>query len=698
MNINGKEVPVRLYGDEYSKHIENEEGYTIVQDKKGVWYYAVLDNFGHLIPSAFKMGDNSAELRQLLLSMPYHLSESVSLIKRENMLEPQRQPVVGQRRMLIILMEFPDKKFVKTKRDFDNLFNQVDYNEDGAQGSVRDFFYQSSYGQLVLSCDVYGPYETTNRMSTYGLNSVLGGGDKNPRALFEEAIESVSSEIDLNAYDGDNDGYIDNVHIVYAGYGEEAGGPSTAIWAHEATFSQPYEIQGLKIDRYSCAPELRGNSGEGISRIGPHCHEIGHALGAMDFYDTNYSDDGLYDGTGEWDLMAAGSWNNDGITPADVNPYVKIYCYGWADAHTLPKGYVIIPPSDMGKDGYYVISHGKESYYLENRNPHKNSDGLPGKGLLLFHVHSDIENAENEINVTSPQKCYVVCASANSDIPKDSSKDYGFINSDGCPFPGSSNKTEFSNTSVPAAFWWTNDDCSISLHDIEITRDGSINLYNDSNESEAMTTIYSESFFDGFETPKDYLVIFSSQSYWERVKSSGLVDMVSGRPLAYEGDYCLQLEAQNRSDNSVSSIGFQCKFASNVNSLILSGFFISKGLNRGLINHLKIGWRPPNSDKWNYYDYEVPVNDVWTPFLLRIAPSLELEFSIEGIAQGGSVLALDNLKIEQQIITDLYKSISYSTAEGNEILGLSGSRRKRLSKGLNIVRYRDGTIRKILVK
>ena len=167
---------------------------------------------------------------------------------------------------------------VKSQEDFNMLFNQIGYSEDGAQGSVFDFYTDVSYGQLQLVCDVIGPFTSKNNRSYYGSND-RDGDDNHPEELFEEAINQAVSEVSLKDYDSDNDGFVDNVHILFAGHGEEAGAPDDAIWSHEATFYQPYEIQGMKIDRYSCAPELRGNSGKGISRIGPHCHEIGHALG-----------------------------------------------------------------------------------------------------------------------------------------------------------------------------------------------------------------------------------------------------------------------------------------------------------------------------------------------------------------------------------------------------------------------------------
>ena len=700
MLINGKEIPVRLFGDEHAKRVETREGYTIVQNNREEWVYASLDAFGHLVPSSYQVGKDSSDLADFISSLPLHLSEKpVSVQKsRQSFRSSPSQPAIGQRRILVILMEYPDKKFVKTGDDFDRLFNQVGYSDDQAQGSVRDFFYRSSYEQLVLSCDVYGPYQSAYRMSHYGQNQGLNGDDKNPTDLFEEAIKKVADETDLRAYDGDNDGFIDNVHIIYAGYGEEAGGPTNAIWAHEATFYEPYEIQGLKIDRYSCASELRENKGDGISRIGPHCHEIGHALGAMDFYDTDYSDGGSYEGTGLWDIMASGSWNNDGITPADLNPYVKWINYGWIEPRPLPEGEVVIPPSDTGRDNYFVISKGKEYYLLENRNPQQFADGLPGKGLLVFHVHADLESAENEINASYPQMCYVVCASAKKDIPGKSARDYGDINSDACPFPGRANNTEFSATSTPRAFWWDGSDCSISLYDIQMSSDGNICLQNASHESGPDIIIGSELYYDGFESQKDYEFLSATQSSWKRVKYAGLLDEIAGRPAPYAGEYTFQLSARNSIGQSVSAFSFSCPISAEATEIHLSGYFNSKGIHKQQANHLRVGWHPKGSDDWNYYDYEVAVDDVWTPFSLKMSPSSEIEFSLEGTAQAGSILALDDLKVEQNIATGIRAPEYDGVIDITAIYSLSGQKRNQLEKGINIIKQSDGCVKKVLCK
>ena len=65
----------------------------------------------------------------------------------------------------------------------------------------------------------------------------------------------------------------------------------------------------------------------------------------MDYYDTNYSEQGKFEGTGDWDIMASGSWNEDGIIPADFNPYVKMADFGWIEIPEMPEGNLSILPS-----------------------------------------------------------------------------------------------------------------------------------------------------------------------------------------------------------------------------------------------------------------------------------------------------------------------------------------------------------------
>lgn len=493
---NGDTIHIQMQGDESCKFAIDENGYTVLASENG-WFYAAEDVAGKVRLSSYpvvsmqKM-DNATKLflentrKGLMPTAINQISRSYS--EEEYVMQSN---AVGTRKVLVILMQFRDKKFTKEVTDFHRLFNEENYTDDGAIGSVYDYYKWASYGQLHLISDVLGPYTAKHDMSYYGGNSAVGGGDKNPYELFEEAINEAIKEVNLSDYDANCDGYVDNIHIIYAGFGEEAGASSNAIWAHEMTF-RPITLQGMKIDRYSCAPELRGNSGIGISRIGPHCHEIGHALGGMDYYDTDYATGGSYLGTGNWDIMASGSWNNDGISPADFNPYVKIYNYGWAEAQAFVADTInSIKPSTEKENIYRIDTGTKNDYYLlENRNGEVFHAAEPGSGLLIFHIGPQLETkaATNTINSSYPQQCYVVCASSTSKKPSSSPSTYGNINSEGCPYPGSSNKHEFGDETIPAALAVNGNASGIQLSDITKVNGRITLFYSDSKQSDTIIT------------------------------------------------------------------------------------------------------------------------------------------------------------------------------------------------------------------
>ena len=199
------------------------------------------------------------------------------------------KPLVGTKHALVVLMQYSNLKYQHSKEDFQSLFNDIGYCKNKASGSVRDYYDFASSGQLEYISDIYGPYTSKYPMEYYGRNSKAGGNDENAIELCIEAINNLPKDIDYSKYDNDNDGVVDNIHIIFAGYGEEAGASSNAIWAHE----YPYKLVmksfvGYNFAGYSCSPELRGNNGSTITTIGVICHELGHALGASDYYDTNY--------------------------------------------------------------------------------------------------------------------------------------------------------------------------------------------------------------------------------------------------------------------------------------------------------------------------------------------------------------------------------------------------------------------------
>lgn len=477
---------INLCGDENIKYATTAEGYVLVQKGRN-WYYTTVDQQGQLHISDFiaekkeywtKELASYMENSNLVQTITKLRSISTGISNNAN-ITTKRNTAIGSRKVLIVLMQFPDCNMTSSKSAFIDLFNAENYTEDGARGSVKDYFSYVSYNMLQLQCDVIGPFTAKYDMAYYGGNVGFGSNDKNTYELFREALVHAETQTNLSDYDADGDGYIDNIHIIYAGYGEEAGASSDAIWAHEATF--PYiEAGGVKIDRYSCAPELRSNRGNGISRIGPHCHEIGHALGTMDYYDTDYQEGGAYQGTGKWDLMGSGSWNEDGTLPANINPYVKVYDLGWCKAVNISEdGNYLLKASDSNNNVFRLDTPIQgEFFLLENRQQRKFDCGVPGHGLLIYHIAAGIDDKKktNTINASYPQYCHIECASNTYRRHHTIPESYGETNSSGTPFPGISGNDMFNYDSTPAALCNNGNSTDFAISDITEDENGVISL------------------------------------------------------------------------------------------------------------------------------------------------------------------------------------------------------------------------------
>ena len=476
----GSTISVYLRGDEKIHRMESEDGFSLLYDNNRTIVYAIINEEGDMVPSSIAARDislRSSSDQTFLNGIQKRLNYSSSQIntlrsiwnmtkQTSNTNSSQFRAATGKAYAVCALINFPDKPLVKTKEEFNNLMNQVGYSVSGAKGSVHDYFYENSYEKLDLEITVAGPYTVSKEWAYYGENGA-NGRDMPSRVqeFAKEAAQLTFENINPDKFDNDNDGFIDAFHIIYAGHGEEAGGDANSIWAHE--FGFPAITFGTKkLDIYSCSPELRGPSGSNITNIGVICHEMCHVFGSPDFYDTDGDEsNGYFQGTGQWDLMAAGSWNNDGASPAHINMYQKIQ-FGWVTPVLLsePQAITGMTNSAFNPVAYrYDTPTQGEYFILENRQKVGFDQYVPGTGLLIYHVsitNADIRN--NTVNTRHPQKVYPVCASLNTN-PTGTPQSYGGsgsessscpINSAGCPFPGASGKTSFTDYSIPSAVTW----------------------------------------------------------------------------------------------------------------------------------------------------------------------------------------------------------------------------------------------------
>lgn len=464
---NGNIVKVTMRGSETLKWAETEDGYTLMYDSIGNLVYAELDAMGDLVPSnviATDMDFRPAEVEMRLMATPKRLAYSQRQMAMAEQVQQARSrqmaqmassgaPAVGTRKMLLILVDFPDYPFQKTKEDFELLMNQLNYTDDGRYGSVRDFYRENSFGQLDLIHDVVGVYRLQYERAYYGGNTEYSS-DNDPRQMALEAVTMAAADVNFADYDNDGDGTVDGVHIIYAGPGEEAGGGGDCIWAHSSQVSAT--VDGVRTYRYSCSPEIRGSGGSQMTHIGVICHEIGHVLGAMDFYDTNYGTGGQYPGTGKWDLMASGNWNGDGACPAHFNPYSKIYDYGWA----VPADGNQAASFTLGaksKEGFVRIDTNTdgEFFLFEYRAKSGFDSCVPFHGLMVYRASDGMSRmSANTLNAYHRQQFYPLVANAPNEIPTSVASTYGSVNTSTAPFPGSLGVDELTDFTTPSMKNW----------------------------------------------------------------------------------------------------------------------------------------------------------------------------------------------------------------------------------------------------
>ena len=122
---------------------------------------------------------------------------------------------------------------------------------------------QASYNQLDVRTTVIGPYTVSHNRAYYGANST-SGDDIRPRELAREVMSNIVNLIDVSQFDNNNDGWVECIHIVYAGKGEnENSAPDETIWPHQWDLDTSISGDGVKMSRYMMTPEKYGNYYEG---------------------------------------------------------------------------------------------------------------------------------------------------------------------------------------------------------------------------------------------------------------------------------------------------------------------------------------------------------------------------------------------------------------------------------------------------
>lgn len=295
-------------------------------------------------------------------------------------------PVTGTRRVIVLLVDFSDKPNTQTAQHFkDLLFSSGTYTT----GSMRDFYYEASHQTLTVTGEVYGWFRAPQPKTYYtNGNNGFGTYPRNAQKLVEDVLTLADGSVNFKPYDNDGDGVIEAIVIIAAGSGAEVTGNKDDIWSHKWGIASR-TVDTVSVTNYFMAPE--------DGRVGVMAHELGHLLlGLPDLYDIDYSSRG----TGRWDLMAAGSWNNGGDTPSHPCAWAKAKV-GWASVSTIfnAEQNITLPPY-VNSNLLYKLPVGaadsKQYFLLSNRRKTGFDTHLPGEGLIIEHVDENQANNTDE--------------------------------------------------------------------------------------------------------------------------------------------------------------------------------------------------------------------------------------------------------------------------------------------------------------
>ena len=376
-------------------------------------------------------------------------------------------PTSGSPRVLVVLAEYSDVKFSTPDPTayFDSMLNLEGFDGHGATGSARDYFKACSEGRFSPQFDVCGPVTLPKTQRHYGGNSPMA--DANAHEMVIHACDTLAAHgFDFTPYDNDSDGAIDNVYVIYAGFGESSGNLAdiNTVWPHSWDIREADTTErkygNLILGRYSCSNELFS---QGIpDGIGTFCHEFSHVLGLPDLYSTGSGTN--YTATpGSWSCLDTGCYLNRSRTPPLYSAFER-QSLGWLEpTPILTEDDYTLPPLSATGSAYLIRTERDEEFFiLENRRREGWDSYLAGEGMLVWHIDYDPAIWMNNAVNSSPGHQRVDLVEA---VRRSSSK---ALPSD--PFPGQGQIESFTAepTGVTPAFLsWSGKDPGYPLTEIK---------------------------------------------------------------------------------------------------------------------------------------------------------------------------------------------------------------------------------------
>lgn len=508
----GSTISICLHGDEHHHYATTPDGAVLSLHADGFYRLAT-----------------EAELAAL--------AEQTALAQRHSLLTAQRRaahsrhlmgyepvPSTGDFKGLVILAEYPNMTFAEhdTREMYQRMMNEEGFSDNGASGSVRDFFLNQSGGRFNPQFDVVGPVMLSHDYGYYGADTQVT--DANLGVMIQEAclLADASYDVDFSTYDNNGDGYADMVYVIYAGYSQSNGAATNTVWPqmyYLELLGNSTVIDGVTVNCFATGGERLSNSGTEPMGIGLICHEFSHTMGLPDLYDVStYNPKFL--GMGNWTVLSRGCYNNNADTPAGYSAAEK-YQLGWLTPSVVegPATDVVLQSLSHNEALMLVNPNNANEYFmLECRSRQDVWDAfLPGEGLLVTHIDYNEALADsNLVNIeTEGYRHYIVSANGSNRSNTEQAS---------VTFPGAGNVTSFTALTTPASI--CHDGTEINTPVTNIRYDGAAVTFDIDQKPQAPTLTPASNFAEG-----------TFRCNWDKVSDA-----------AY-----YELEVRNTADGTVSS-------------------------------------------------------------------------------------------------------------------------------------------------
>ena len=486
----GSQLTIRLHGDEHYSWYSTTDDVLLVQVGKN-YYVAQVEEDGtlkatpQLAHNAGKRGTveeqviNNQNKEKFLNSLN---AEPQALAKPIGTVTPAYFPHTGSPKALVILVEFQDVKF-KTSDPVATFTHYLKGAEGEAApeannayvtkgkvnyGSVYQYFNDMSQGKFTPQFDIVGPVTVSKNSAYYGGN-ISKATDVNFAQMIAEACKGVSDKVNFADYDQNNDGYVDLVYVIYAGYSESINGNSSdCLWPKSGT-NEFYELgtnnllklNGKRICRYGINNELNATPSDWIdgkpllNGIGLFCHEFSHTMGLPDLYPTVKASRVDNQNPEYWDLMDGGEYTYSGYFPTPYSPW-EMDVMGWTAPIELGDEAKQVSLNSYASDRTAYKIKGENDEYLLIQNIQTDgwwwgiTNAFKTTGMLVWRIDYpyttvSLDNRlNNEIGKPNvmivPADGYVISEYNVTDDDESKAKYKASLKAD--PFPGANNVTE----------------------------------------------------------------------------------------------------------------------------------------------------------------------------------------------------------------------------------------------------------------